>query len=141
MNYSNRDKILKGEICPYCETTPWIVDSTLVYGYDYNQSVAVCWDCDAWVGCHKGTVRPMGRLANKSLRKAKQRAHSYFDPLWKHKVKNGMPKNKARSKAYKWLSEQMGTDPDETHIGMFDLDQCHQVSSICLPYYKKIFNL
>lgn len=39
--------------------------------------------CDARVGCHPGTKAPLGRLATRRVRVARQRAHAAFDPLWK----------------------------------------------------------
>ena len=32
-----------------------------------------------------------------------------------------------RKDAYRWLSEQMGLNEDETHIGMFDVPLCKLV--------------
>jgi hypothetical protein len=49
----------------------------------------------------------------------------------------GYSKKDARHKAYKWLSEQMGTDIKLTHIGMFDVEQCKQVIEICKSYYHE----
>ena len=38
--------------------------------------------------------------------------------------------------AYKWLSEQLGMPRKDTHIGMFDVDQCKRVVEICKPYLR-----
>jgi hypothetical protein len=53
-------------------------------------------------------------------------AHDAFDPLWKE----GRMK---RKEAYKWLSERMGLHVNDTHIGMFDADQCRRVVGVCTP--------
>lgn len=37
----------------------------------------------------------------------------------------------ARNAGYAWLSQQMGLPPEQTHIGMFDVDQCKRVVEIC----------
>src|SRR5690242_20477553 len=105
--------------CPYCGAEVALEDSAMIYGQSYGM-VYVCTrypECDAYVGCHKGTIQALGRLANRELRQWKQNAHACFDPLWKSE-------RLSRSDAYAWLSRQMGTPPEETHIGMFDVDQC-----------------
>lgn len=96
-----------------------------------------CAPCQAWVGVHKGTNKALGRLANAKLRKAKCIAHYYFDKLWKKKMQQGFGKSAARHKAYKWLSEQMGLSFKDTHIGMFDVEQCKKVVEICKPFYHE----
>lgn len=68
-----------------------------------------CVSCDARVGCHPGTRRPKGGLANAELRKARQEAHAAFDPLWqKMKYSGGQS---PRSKAYKVLAARMNMSP------------------------------
>jgi hypothetical protein len=114
---------LKNVICDYCGTPAEFIDSAAIYGKSYGM-VYRCPNCGAYVGCHKGTDKPLGRLANKELRTWKMKAHDAFDPIWKsHKMR--------RPAAYKWLSEQMGIPWDKTHIGMFDIEQCKQVIKIC----------
>jgi len=39
----------------------------------------------------------------------------------------------SRKKAYALLSEKMGLTPEETHIGMFDVEQCNSVIILCTP--------
>lgn len=85
----------------------------------------VCWPCGAWVGCHPGTDKPLGRLANQSLRAAKMDAHAAFDPLWR-----GKPKGE-RGRAYAWLADQLGIPQGDCHIGMFDVETCKRVVAIC----------
>jgi hypothetical protein len=88
--------------------------------------------CDAWVGTHKNspTHAPLGRLANAELRAAKRAAHAAFDPLWK----GGQM---SRSKAYALLAQKMGIDPKDSHIGMFDVEQCKTVILLCTPVIIK----
>lgn len=110
-------------ICDYCGKQVRFVDSSIVYGRHYGK-IYYCPDCEAWVGVHKGTDKPLGRLANAELRKQKKIAHAVFDTLWRGKL-NG------RKRAYKWLAEHMGLPIEKTHIGLFDVDQCKQVIDIC----------
>jgi len=84
--------------------------------------VYLCRTCDAYVGVHKGTDRPLGRLADAELRHWRKVAHASFDPLWQLGTFLGR-----RGDAYRWLAEQMGLPEEKTHIGMFDVSQCQQV--------------
>lgn len=111
-------------ICDYCGKPAQYVDSAILYpGRSYGMCY-YCPDCAAWVGVHKGTDRPKGRLANAELREYKQRAHAAFDQLWKRRYMR-------RNEAYRWLSAQMELTEDETHIGMFDVPNCRKAITIC----------
>ena len=130
-------KILSGQICPYCQRKSNYVDSSAVYGISYGM-IYICFPCDAYVGCHKGTNKAKGSLANRSLRRLRNKAHSLFDPLWKAKIqRDGCSRNVARDTAYKWLSSQLGIPRDRTHIAMFDEQQCQRVIEICSAFYQK----
>lgn len=107
--------------CDYCGKPAELVDSSVIYGRSYGHKMYLCRSCNAWVGCHKGTDKPLGRLANAELRRWKMAAHDAFDPLWKH---GQFPNRRA---AYTWLAEQMQLPVHLTHIGMFDVDQCKEV--------------
>jgi len=97
----------------------------------------VCAPCKAWVGCHPGTEKPLGGLANKQLRDLKMEAHRFFDPLWKKKIeKEGCSKGFARRAAYKWLAKQMGMTVKTCHIGYMDNKECERVIKICSKFYK-----
>ena len=109
--------------CDYCGRKTEFVDSSVVYGRSYGM-IYYCRTCRAWVGVHKGTEQPLGRLANAELRYWKKQAHAAFDPIWKY----GSMK---RHNAYGWLSSQLNIPHDKTHIGMFDVGQCKQVIQVC----------
>lgn len=114
-------------ICPYCGAKARFADSAEVYGGRSYGMAYICSNypsCDAYVGVHKGTVTPLGRMANAELREAKKQAHAAFDPLWK----NG---RFPRKLAYLWLSEQLGMAREDCHIGMFDVATCRRVVDIC----------
>lgn len=100
------------------------------YGKDYGTNLFVCEPCDAWVGCHKGTKRPLGRLANRELRYWKKQAHKYFDAKW-IKFPKGKSRQRKRSEAYAWLAVQLNIKPKDCHIGMFDVDTCKKVVEAC----------
>ena len=69
-------------------------------------------------------------MANAELRKYKHEAHDVFDLIWKkHFMK--------RAQAYTWLSKQLGTERDYTHIGMFDVEICKKVIAVSTNYLKE----
>lgn len=124
-------------VCPYCSNESQLVDSAVVYGRSYGP-IYLCQPCDAYVGVHKGTTKPLGRLANKELRGWKQRAHAAFDPLWQHKLAKRRrergpeyKKHWARNSGYAWLAKQLGIERNDCHIGMFDVETCKRVVEIC----------
>lgn len=114
-------------ICPYCEDTSALVGGDIIYPHRpdlYSKRFYLCEPCNAYVGCHPGTKKPLGRLANAQLRQAKMDAHRAFDPIWKEG-------NTSRSEAYTWLAGKLGIPEEECHIGMFDVHRCRQVVTIC----------
>lgn len=117
-------------ICHYCETPARLVKGTKIYPHRPDLASLNFWECapcKAYVGCHKGTTKPLGRLANKDLRSAKSKAHAMFDPLWR-------TGHMTRSEAYAWLRQQTGLSERECHIGEMTLEQCEQVSNLCINY-------
>jgi hypothetical protein len=87
-----------------------------------------------------GSVKVLGRLANKELRQMKQKAHAEFDPIWQAKAETASSKNRwhARNAGYKWLAQQIGITREKCHIGMFDVATCRRVIEICKPYADRI---
>jgi hypothetical protein len=121
--------------CPYCGNDAELKTGYHVYPHRPDLAhlkIWACDPCDAWVGTHKNspTHAPLGRLANAELRRAKMAAHAAFDPLWK----SGQM---TRKEAYKRLSEKMGLTKEQTHIGMFDVEQCRAVVLLCTPMIIK----
>lgn len=111
--------------CDYCGQRAEFVDSKIIYGKSYGK-IYLCRNCMAYVGVHKGTDKPLGRLADAQLRYWKKKAHAAFDPMWQYGRFKGY-----RNAAYAWLAEKLGLPVDKTHIGMFDVRQCKQVIQIC----------
>lgn len=136
----------KAPVCPYCNTKSVLVKGDKIYPYRYDLYNLNFYYCDnghspAYVGCHKGTIKPLGRLADTELRKAKSEAHKAFDPIWR----NGFMR---RGDAYSWLAKVMGVSKKDCHIGMFDVDQCKKVKRLagwktmkinCENFRKKTF--
>lgn len=106
--------------CPLCKRKAELVTSELFYGTDYGNNIYVCRRCDAYVGTHGRSKKPMGSLAWPELRKARRMAHSMFDQMWQRG-------DMTRSRAYAWLGWKLNVPPEKAHIGMFDEEQCKQV--------------
>ena len=114
--------------CPYCGAAAKQVSSNYVYrtGKEHGE-MWICSNypkCDTHVGCHKGTNKPLGTLANQQLRIWRVTCHDLFDALWKRGGKM------SRKDTYEWLRVVMELPEEKAHIGMFDLAQC-----------KKLWNL
>ena len=90
----------------------------------YAKPFWACLPCGAWVGCHPGTTKRVGRLANAETRRLKMAAHAAFDPLWK----SG---RMSRTQAYAWLREQLGLAERDCHIGWVDDDNLRRVIDVC----------
>lgn len=114
-------------ICPYCEKPARFVTGREVYPHRrdlWAQKFYLCSPCSAWVGCHKSTGKPFGRLANFQLRTIRSRAHAAFDPIWKDGPTT-------RKDAYKWLAKEIGIEFAVCHIGDFDEAMCQRVIDVC----------
>ena len=121
--------------CPYCARASELVKGSAIYPHRadlWQNNFYLCSPCSAWVGCHRGSLKPLGRLANAELRKAKNAAHAAFDRLWQAKIRrDGCAKRQARGAGYTWLAEQMGIAREDCHIGMMDVAQCLLVVRLC----------
>lgn len=122
------DKVM----CPYCGQAARLVKGLEIYPGRPDLKYLNFYSCKgsdghphehAYVGTHRGTTTPLGRLADATLRAAKQAAHRQFDQLWRNK-------HMSRSEAYRWLAESMELPAKLTHIGMFDITQCQRVEKL-----------
>jgi hypothetical protein len=96
-----------------------------------------CVDCGAYVGCHAGTQRALGRPGGPTTRTARIAAHAEFDRLCKAKAKrDGCSKNEARGAGYRWLTTQMGRD-QQVHIAEMSAAEAHQVVDLCRGIGRK----
>jgi hypothetical protein len=112
--------------CPYCDRAAKVVTGNVIYPHRIDlrgRLFYLCAPCDAYVGTHRGTKKPLGRLANKSLRGLRGQVHAAFDPLWRSQ-------QMTRTQAYEWLSSAMGISPANCHVGMFDEDQCRAALAV-----------
>lgn len=116
-------------ICSNCIMEAELVTGEVIYPHRPDLSKLYFWKCDscgAFVGTHRNSKAhaPLGTLADAETRRARSAAHAAFDPIWKSK-------KMSRSKAYKWLADQMGIEVKKCHISWFNSDECRQVIDVC----------
>ncbi len=117
-------------ICRYCGGIVRLVPAESVYGDSAmrlglkGEKLYQCQNCNARVGCHKGTVRPLGDLANEVLRLKRIETHQVFDAYW---TERGM----SRTQAYRWLAKKMHLPERKAHIGGFEMHQCQKLIDLC----------
>lgn len=80
------------KICRYCGGVVHLVSAADVYGMAAAKRLGIeqenfyqCQNCNARVGCHKGTTRPLGNLANEALRMKRKETHQIFDSFWRER--------------------------------------------------------
>ena len=115
--------------CPYCHRKAELVSGEIIYptsGYLHNKMFWQCAPCESYVGCHRNSKvhKPLGRLANKDLRRLRVDAHNVFDKMWKTR---GM----TRDTGYAWLAAMLNVRPNRCHIAMFGQEMCRKVIMTC----------
>lgn len=126
-------------ICVECDQTASLVSGARVYPHrpDLHGRIFYQCDCGAYVGCHPGTAVALGRPAGRETRRLRSLAHELFDPFWK--PADGSRSNSgARSRAYRWLADELGLPVEECHIGWFDAAMCRRVIAICRSTERKV---
>lgn len=121
-------------ICSYCGAAATLVPGARLYPHRPELAERSFWECaacQAWVGCHTPRddddpkcPRPLGTLADASLRRWRNSAHALFDPLWQ----SGQI---SRRQAFEWLAGKMGLPRAQCFIGGFSEAQCKEVVEIC----------
>lgn len=106
-------------ICPFCKKSAVWCENKEVYGHNTGKSwmIYLCKPCNAYVGCHQNSKKPMGTMANAEMRLWRGRAHNVIDPLWRSK---GMRRNEV----YDFLSAQFSK---EIHIAQCDIEMCKKI--------------
>lgn len=118
------------EICRYCGGVIRLVPAEKVYQAaterlkQQSQWIYQCQNCNARVGCHRDSKRPLGNVANEVLRLKRMETHQIFDAFWRSR---GM----SRTAAYRWLAKQMKLPAELAHIGGFEMEQCQRLISLC----------
>jgi len=119
--------------CPYCSGSVKLVNNCEIYGapvgdWPFAYHCQKC--CEAYVGVHPDTHIPLGYMADKELRKARQQAKvSFHEMLYTC--------HKSRSEGYHWLAEQLGLSISSTHYGWLNMIQCEQALKITSQEIQK----
>lgn len=119
----NEEKVF----CTYCGKEAEWVENKEIYGRNYGKSY-MCWlcrDCDAFVGCHNNTKRPLGTFANRELRSLRKQVHLYIDQFWK----NGQLK---RALVYSRISKELGF---QYHTGESTIETCKKVLALPSEFF------
>ncbi len=132
---TNEEAVKQVSTCPHCGGSVSYVNNQQIYGRPYGNwpYAYLCDDreCDSYVGVHPNTVIPLGTLANRAMRDARKKHKPKFFALLKKK-------GWARNKGYKWLAEAMGLSRQETHWGMFDVEQCEKAGRLCVEEMSNV---
>lgn len=121
--------------CIYCDKKTKAVKGEVLYGTKHklsNKEFYYCEPCQAWVGMHENTNKPLGTPAKADLRKKRLTAHSVFDKIWRDDNFLNEGISKQRKLAYQWLAKNLDIDQHNCHIGNFDIDQCNKTIYMCL---------
>ena len=108
--------------CPYCNVPALLVDSAVVFPASRGL-IYLCFnwpECDARVGCHGVSHKPLGTPARKLLRGLRIKTHAVLDPFWKEG-------HLSRCGVYNKLAKAMGIPFSKCHIGLFNEEQCQWV--------------
>ena len=110
--------------CLHCGGDCRLTNGVEVYPHRtdlYPKLFYVCDRCDASVGVHSGTEKPLGHAADKPTRNARMLLHEQIlDPLWK----NEPDRRAARRWVYKFLAKALGIEREDCHTGMFTIERC-----------------
>ncbi len=112
--------------CPYCKVKAVKVSGMEIYPHRpdlHKKMFYSCPECDAYVGTHTVSGKPLGTLANGELREKRRKLHVVFEPLW-----NGT--QGTRREAYTWLASKLNIPEAACHIGMFDSAACDKALEI-----------
>jgi hypothetical protein len=120
--------------CQYCGKQARLIGGEALFpdkAIYHKKRFWYCKPCDAWVGCHPKSTKPLGTLANKKLRLFRIKTHERFDKLWKTELMS-------RDEAYSLLRRALNVSEEEGHIGMFGEDQCQKAMCMVNQFYQAV---
>lgn len=86
-------------------------------------------ECDSYVRADPVTKKPIGTMADRTLRELRNAAHHCFDQLYKKEYMT-------KAEAYMWLSQKLALPLSETHIGLFGTYYCETVIRECKKFME-----
>jgi hypothetical protein len=112
--------------CQYCQKEAEWVENKEIYGKNYGKSYMMwlCKDCNAYVGCHNNTKKPLGTLANEELRTLRKQAKDLFI---QKKLDGDWSNRELKSKAYQFLKDVFGK---EFHFGESTEQECKEIINL-----------
>jgi len=114
--------------CPYCGSHIVLRSAGGIYKDNTSGTMLyVCSkypECDAYVRAQPRTRKPVGSLANGTLRVLRQETHQYFDRLYLTGIMS-------RSEAYEWLAWVLKMPLSQAHIGFLGEYYCRRVIEEC----------
>lgn len=119
-----------GMRCPYCGRPVQLRPASYVYANNLNPDnyLYVCNGypnkCNAYVGAHRKSLKPMGTLADSELRHKRIEAHKALDKIWREGLMT-------RHGAYAWLMSKLGLKEKDMHIGKFSYYYCGETIREC----------
>lgn len=121
--------------CPYCKGKVELVENSEIYhGRSYGEwpYAYLCRtsDCRAYVGLHPFTDIPLGTLADKATREARNKCKPPFNAIWEGGYKT-------RDEAYAWLAKQLRLKPEQCHFGLMNAEQCERAFEECEKFWSK----
>jgi len=115
-------------ICPFCDSpAEWVSHAEIYNGKVYNEKAHMIWlcrQCDAYVGTHQNSKRPLGQMANAHMRKARKMTKELF--INKCLMGNWNCNAILKNAAYAMLADRMGISTDACHFGDFTVEQCRE---------------
>lgn len=117
--------------CCFSERVELVENSEIYHGRSYGEwpYAYLCRCCGAYVGLHPVTDIPLGTLADKPLRDARNGCKRPFEMIWR----NGAM---TRKEAYAWLAKGLGITAEECHFGLFDIERCQRARDLCNDYWE-----
>ena len=88
-----------------------------------------CETCSNFVGCHKGTDKPLGNIPTKKIKKARVEIHALIDPIWK----SGKMK---RNDIYNYITEKIGWNYHTAKIRT--IEEAREVYKICIELTERL---
>lgn len=128
---------LSSVTCSYCNRPAHLVDGEKIHGARFKGiPFWHCAPCDAFIGVHPNSnCKPLGRLANRELRKQKQITHESLLILIRFIMqRDNVDFGRARGMAYAWMSKVMRIDRPYCHVNFMNLDQC-RIAEITINHF------
>jgi hypothetical protein len=104
-----------------------------VYPHRADLAQLTFWKCDTcgnFVGCHKGSYKPLGCIPTPELKNARMHIHAILDPLWQEG-------HISRQEAYRRISKALGVSEYHT-AEIRSLEDARQVYRIVLNIRREL---